>query len=37
LEDFKTEILDFEIVGEFLEEIKKKFRKGNKELVKIAE
>jgi len=30
-------LLEYEIAGEFLAEIKKKFRGGNKETIKVAE
>jgi len=37
LEDLEGELLEYEIVGEFLVDIKKKFREENKEEVKVAE
>ena len=37
LEDLKRELLEYETVGEFLINIRKKFREGDKELVKVAE
>ena len=37
LEDLKGEILEYEIVGEFFVDIRKKFRGGNEEGVKVAE
>ena len=36
-EELEAEELEFEMVGEFLAEIKKKFGEGKKELVKVAE
>ena len=37
LEELKAEELEFEIVGEFLVEIKKEFERGEEESVKAAE
>ena len=37
MEDLEGELLEYEIVGEFLVDIKKKFREENKEEVKVAE
>ena len=37
MEDLETGVLEFEIVRELLEEIKKKFGEINEELVKIVE
>ena len=37
LEDLEMGILEFEIVGEFLKEIKEKFGRGSKKLRKVAE
>jgi len=37
LEDLERELLEYETVGEFLVDIKKKFGGGDKETVKIAE
>jgi len=37
LEDLKTGVLEFEIVEEFLEEIKKEFEEGDNESRKVAE
>ena len=37
LEDLKKELLEYETVGEFLINIRKKFGEGDKELVKVAE
>jgi len=37
LEELEAGELEFETVGEFLAEIKKEFRGGEEELVKIAE
>jgi len=37
LKDLKAEEMEFELVGEFLAEIKKEFRGGDKESIKIAE
>ena len=37
LEDLEAEVLEYEIVGEFLVNIRKKFGKGDEELVKVAE
>ena len=37
LEDLETELLEYEIVGEFLTDIRKKFRGGDEEIVKIVE
>ena len=36
LEDLKAELLEYETAREFLTDIKKKFGKGDKELVKMA-
>ena len=36
LEDLEVELLEYEIVGEFLENIRKEFEEGDKELVKVA-
>ena len=37
MEELKMEILEFEVVGKFLQEIKKKFGKEDKELKKVVE
>ena len=37
LEDLERGLLKYEIVREFLADIRKKFGKGDKELVKVAE
>ena len=37
LEDLERELLDYETVGEFLANIRKKFGGGDEELVKVAE
>jgi len=37
LEDLEEGLLEYEIVGEFLADIKKKFEGGDKEMVKVAE
>ena len=37
MEDLEGRLLEYEIVGEFLTELGKKFRGGNKESVKVAE
>jgi len=37
LEDLEMEETEFESVGEFLLELRKEFRGGDKELVKVAE
>lgn len=37
MENLKTGVLEFEIVGEFLEEIKKEFEGGDNESRKVAE
>ena len=37
LEDLERELLEYEIAGEFLADIRKEFRKGDKESVKVAE
>ena len=37
MEELKAEELEFEIVGEFLVEIKKEFERGEEESVKAAE
>jgi len=37
LEDLEGELLEYETVGEFLADIKKEFRGGDKESVKVAE
>jgi len=37
LEDLEGEELEYESVGEFLAEIKKEFRGGEEELLKVAE
>ena len=37
LEDLETELLEYKIIGEFLAEVKKKFRRGDKEIVKVVE
>ena len=37
LEDLEGRLLEYELVGEFLVDIKKEFRGGDKELVKVAE
>ena len=37
LKDLKGGLLEYETVGEFLADIRKKFRRGNKKSVKVAE
>ena len=37
LENLEEELLEYETVGEFLTDIKKEFREGDKKLVKVAE
>jgi len=37
LEDLESENLEYEIVGEFLTDLKKEFRGGNEEIVKVTE
>ena len=37
LEDLEEGLLEYKTVGEFLADIKKEFRGGDKEIVKIAE
>jgi len=37
MKELKTGEIEFESVGEFLAEIRKEFKEGNEELVKIAE
>jgi len=37
LEDLETSSLEYETVGEFLADIKKKFGRGDEEIVKVAE
>ena len=37
MEDLKAKLLEYEIVGKFLADIKKKFGREDKELVKVAE
>jgi len=37
LEDLEWELLEYEIVGKFLADIRKEFRGGDKKLVKVAE
>jgi len=37
LEDLEVEVLEYENVGEFLVDIRKKFGRGDEESVKIAE
>ena len=37
LEDLEGELLEYEIVEEFLMDIKKKFGRGDEEMVKVAE
>ena len=37
LKNLKRELLEYKTVGEFLADIRKKFREGDKELVKVAE
>ena len=37
LENLKARLLEYETVGEFLADIRKKFGRGDKESVKIAE
>ena len=37
LEDLEEGLLEYKTVGEFLADIKKEFRGGDKELVKVAE
>ena len=37
MEDLEEEVLEYELVGEFLAVIKKKFGGGDEELVKVAE
>jgi len=36
LEDLKAGLLEYETVGEFLMNIKKKFREGDKKLTRVA-
>ena len=36
LEDLEAELLEYEIAGEFLADIKKEFGEGDKETVKVA-
>ena len=36
MEDLEAELLEYEIVGKFLADIKKKFGREDKELVKVA-
>jgi len=37
LEDLEGELLEYEIVGEFLADIRKEFRGGDEELAKVTE
>ena len=37
MEDLEAELLEYETVGKFLADIKKKFGREDKELVKVAE
>ena len=37
MEDLESEEVEYELAGEFLLELKKKFGEGDKELVKVAE
>ena len=37
MEELETREIEFELAGEFLAEIKKEFRGGDKKLVKVAE
>jgi len=37
LEDLEGELLEYKNIGEFLADIRKEFRGGDKELVKVAE
>ena len=37
LKDLKEDLLEYEVAGEFLADIKKEFGRGDKELVKVAE
>ena len=37
MEDLEGELLEYEIVGEFLANIRKEFRRENEELVKVVE
>jgi len=37
LEDLEGKLLEYEIVGEFLADIKREFGGGDKEMVKVAE
>ena len=37
MENLKAEEIEYELAGEFLVEIKKEFREGEKELLKVAE
>ena len=37
VEDLEERLLEYKIIGEFLADIKKKFRKGNEESVKVVE
>ena len=36
LEDLKAELLEYKVVGEFLANIRKEFREGNEESVKVV-
>ena len=37
LEDLEGELLEYELVGEFLVNIKREFRGGDEKLIKVAE
>ena len=37
MEDLEAELLEYEIAGEFLTDIKKEFGGGDEEIVKVAE
>jgi len=37
LEDLEGDLLEYEIVGKFLADIKKEFREGDKETIKVTE
>ena len=37
MEDLKEELLEYKVAGEFLADIKKKFSRGDKEIVEVAE
>ena len=37
MEDLEGDLLEYEIVGKFLADIKKEFREGDKETIKVTE